>query len=145
MCLLYSARIVESRPPRTVVGGLCDDENVGAGPHRRPGPRWWSHNGDNYRTLKRGPIAPREWGGPAGVHHDPDLFVYVHPEQPGTLPPSCVDAGDSNDDGSLDVSDGIYSLAALFILGSPPPPEPHSACGPDVTADEITCQAFNCP
>ena len=64
---------------------------------------------------------------------------------PGTLPPSCVDAGDSNDDGSLDVSDGIYSLAALFILGSPPPPEPHSACGPDVTADEITCQAFNCP
>ncbi|MBI4601398.1 MAG: hypothetical protein HY721_05475 [Planctomycetes bacterium] len=47
---------------------------------------------------------------------------------------SCEDACDTNDDGELNISDGIYTLSFLFSGGRAPPP-PHGADGPDPTRD----------
>ncbi|MFN0056970.1 MAG: hypothetical protein ACKVX7_00805 [Planctomycetota bacterium] len=55
--------------------------------------------------------------------------------------PDCSDACDGNDDGSLDVGDMISILSALFG-GGPPLPAPNS-CGPDLTSDSLTCDAFS--
>ena len=57
----------------------------------------------------------------------------------------CLDAADANDDGELDLSDGIFTLNRLF-LGGAAPPEPSEACGSDGTADELSCEIFTpCP
>jgi len=55
--------------------------------------------------------------------------------------PRCLKAADSNDSGSLEVADAVYLLGYLFAEGAEPPP-PFSACGPDPTPDELTCEAF---
>lgn len=55
---------------------------------------------------------------------------------PDPLP--CDDAADANDDGKLQVTDSIYTLGYLFLAG-PAPPEPSAACGPDPTADSLSC------
>ncbi|MFQ5653261.1 MAG: hypothetical protein ACE5GW_00845, partial [Planctomycetota bacterium] len=52
---------------------------------------------------------------------------------------ACQDAGDTNDDGGLDISDAIYLLSYLFLPGSPPPPPPHPGAGQDPTPDPLTC------
>jgi hypothetical protein len=36
--------------------------------------------------------------------------------------PSCADAEDANDDGSLDLSDAVSFLGYLFLTGEKPPP-----------------------
>jgi hypothetical protein len=57
----------------------------------------------------------------------------------------CRKAADSNDDGKLDVTDPIISLGYLF-LGGPAPGRPFEACGPDPTADTLSCASFAaCP
>ena len=48
---------------------------------------------------------------------------------------------DSNDNGMVDISDGLHSLNFLFSNG-PAPPAPGGACGPDPTLDAITCAAY---
>jgi len=57
---------------------------------------------------------------------------------------SCVDAADVDDNGQVEVTDVIDLLGHLF-LGGDPPAEPFSACDIDPTADELTCESFNCP
>ena len=52
---------------------------------------------------------------------------------------------DGNGDGTVDVSDAIYSLASLFSGGGLPP-APHVDCGIDPTPDSLTCDDFGpCP
>jgi hypothetical protein len=52
-------------------------------------------------------------------------------------PGGCADACDSNDDGSLDVSDPVHMLIRLFVDGVPLP-EPLD-CGADPTEDGLAC------
>jgi hypothetical protein len=50
----------------------------------------------------------------------------------------CLDAGDGNDDGTLDITDAIFILAHLF-LGGPAPPRPYPEPGDDPTPDALGC------
>jgi hypothetical protein len=52
--------------------------------------------------------------------------------------PSCVDAADANDDGSLDIADPIALLGSLF-LGQGPLRAPAWTCGIDTTLDTLDC------
>jgi len=54
------------------------------------------------------------------------------------LPASCLDANDVNDDGTLDLGDGVYLLYYLYLSGEPPPP-PFPGCGTDVVIDLLDC------
>ena len=48
-----------------------------------------------------------------------------------------IDAADSDDDGSNNITGPIYELNFLF-LGGPPLPVPRMAtCGPDATPDDL--------
>lgn len=59
--------------------------------------------------------------------------------------PSCSDACDCNDDGTLNIADAVSMLAVLFSGGAPPAP-PFPGCGPDPSADALTCISFPpCP
>ncbi|MDG1455003.1 MAG: hypothetical protein P8R38_02235, partial [Planctomycetota bacterium] len=58
--------------------------------------------------------------------------------------PSCLDATDVNDDGSLDISDGVALLTYLF--GTANLPAPGETCGSDPTSDGLDCSSYpNCP
>jgi len=71
------------------------------------------------------------------------LLLYVFGE--GTEP-NCLDAGDVNDDSLIDVADPIYVLDALFASAAPPPAPGFVTCGPDPTADTLSCDLYNsCP
>jgi len=65
-------------------------------------------------------------------------FVFL-----GNTAPTCLDAADVNDDGELDLSDGVALLNYVFTGGPPPPPpSPEDACpGADPTADGLDCAA----
>ncbi|HNR98277.1 MAG TPA: dockerin type I repeat-containing protein [Planctomycetota bacterium] len=52
--------------------------------------------------------------------------------------PTCMDALDSDDNGRVDVADSITLLQYFFSVRRPPP-APSTTCGPDPTADELTC------
>ncbi|MFN0060767.1 MAG: dockerin type I repeat-containing protein [Planctomycetota bacterium] len=58
----------------------------------------------------------------------------------GAPAPSCAKAADANDDGSVNIADAVTILNRLFVPGSPllPAPGP-TTCGPDPTADALTC------
>jgi hypothetical protein len=51
----------------------------------------------------------------------------------------CLDAADVDDDGGVSLSDAVYLLNALF-RGTAPPPAPFPFCGPDPTADGLSCE-----
>ncbi len=53
----------------------------------------------------------------------------------------CLQAADANDDGKTQISDPIYLLGYLFAKTAPPPP-PFPRCGPDPTADLLTCDSY---
>ena len=53
----------------------------------------------------------------------------------------CEDAMDTNDDGILDISDPIFSLAYMF-LGGPEPALPGVECGTDPTKDTLGCEDY---
>ncbi len=59
---------------------------------------------------------------------------------------ACDDAADADDGGSLDLTDAVRVLSHLF-RGGPAPPDPGpDVCGPDPTADDLTCESSNaCP
>jgi hypothetical protein len=59
----------------------------------------------------------------------------------GDKEPRCLEAADADDSGELDVTDAIRSLTYLFLEGEPPA-EPFSACGPDPTPDDLTCEDY---
>ena len=74
-----------------------------------------------------------------------------HLFQEGFPEPPCSDAADSNDNGILDISDAVAVLNWLFLGGvKPAPPSPSGAgylssdCGPDPTADDISCASSFC-
>jgi hypothetical protein len=53
--------------------------------------------------------------------------------------PGCDDAGDSNDDGKVDIADPVFSFGYLF-LGTREPPPPFPAAGADPTPDGLRCR-----
>jgi hypothetical protein len=61
----------------------------------------------------------------------------------GAPEPACLDAGDADDSGALNVTDCIHLLEFLFRGGSPPLP-PFADCGVDPTADTLHCGAATC-
>ncbi|MDE0958069.1 MAG: right-handed parallel beta-helix repeat-containing protein [Planctomycetota bacterium] len=63
----------------------------------------------------------------------------------GQVISSCQDAQDTNDDGSLDISDPLLLLLYLYSGGSQPP-APGLTCGDDPTADALECAGSpGCP
>jgi hypothetical protein len=58
----------------------------------------------------------------------------------GPTPP-CLTAADADDTGEITMGDGVYVLMYLFAGGSPPA-APFPLCGPDVTPDALTCEAY---
>ncbi len=52
----------------------------------------------------------------------------------------CNDAVDTNDDGQMDMSDGMNVMISLFLNGAPIPPP--NVCGVDPTADELSCEGY---
>jgi hypothetical protein len=70
----------------------------------------------------------------------------------GGSTPTCLDACDANDSGVIDISDAAFLLTWQFLAGpAPPPPTPVPgplplvACGPDPSADALTCVLHLCP
>ncbi|MEM7164344.1 MAG: hypothetical protein AAF581_02715 [Planctomycetota bacterium] len=72
------------------------------------------------------------------------LLSYLFPTgAPPTL--SCEDACDGNDDGTLNLTDAVALLNALFATPPIALPEP-LLCGADPSASALTCAAFaSCP
>ncbi|MCZ6793827.1 MAG: hypothetical protein O7J95_09480 [Planctomycetota bacterium] len=68
------------------------------------------------------------------------VFVLSYLFGGGATPP-CIKAADTNDTGVIDLTDGVLVLNYLFATGAEPNP-PFAECGPDPTADELTCDAF---
>ena len=54
----------------------------------------------------------------------------------------CVNAANSNDDGAINVADGIALLGYLFS-GTGDLPMPFPACGTDSTVDNLECNLYN--
>ena len=54
-------------------------------------------------------------------------------------PLRCLDAGDSDDNGSVNIGDVMYVLHYLFQDGPPPPP-PFDGLGTDATDDALGCE-----
>lgn len=63
---------------------------------------------------------------------------------PGAPAPACQDAADANDDSAVDISDAIRILAWGFVFGPPLPAPGSDDCGPDLTADGLTCSYSAC-
>jgi hypothetical protein len=59
----------------------------------------------------------------------------------GGIKPACDDAVDTDDTGSMDITDAVRLLDHLFRSG-PAPPAPHPEPGPDPTADALRCRGF---
>ncbi len=58
----------------------------------------------------------------------------------------CQDAADSNDSGKVDLSDALYTLSYMFTGGPVPAAPGIDACGPDPSADGLTCDLSpGCP
>ena len=55
----------------------------------------------------------------------------------------CHDALDSDDSGTIEISDPIYLLNYLFLAGAAPP-SPFNECGPDPTDDTLDCDEYLC-
>jgi hypothetical protein len=59
----------------------------------------------------------------------------------GCPPITCMAALDANDDGRVDMADGIWTGNYLFS-GGPPPPPPFPNFGLDPTPDNLTCDEY---
>ncbi len=64
--------------------------------------------------------------------------LYV-PEEPA---PYCLDAADSNDDGTVDMGDARFIMFYLYVPASPPLPEPFPETGTDPTPDYLGCTSY---
>lgn len=67
------------------------------------------------------------------------LLAYL---QAGGPAPGCMDAGDVNDDGQIDIADPVWLLSYVFASGPPPEP-PFPGCGRDPTPDNLTCDVYD--
>ena len=63
---------------------------------------------------------------------------YVTNQCPECPPITCQSALDANDDGRVDIADGVW-LANYLFTGGPPPPPPFPNPGIDPTPDPLTC------
>ena len=82
----------------------------------------------------------------SGAHELTDGIFIVNHLFLGRGDPTCRDAADTNDDGSIDTSDAIALFEFLFLGGSLPPLPGPGLCGLDATEDELTCESFAvCP
>ena len=63
---------------------------------------------------------------------------YVTNQCPECPPITCQSALDANDDGDVDIADGVW-LANYLFTGGPPPPPPFPEPGFDPTPDDLTC------
>ena len=63
-----------------------------------------------------------------------------------TLATTCEDAADFNDDGVIELQDALDLLANWWAFGNPGILSPPGVlnCGPDPTADALTCVAYDC-
>lgn len=59
----------------------------------------------------------------------------------GGVSPACEDAVDTDDTGTLEITDAVRLLNHLF-LSAPPPPPPYPEPGRDPTADALGCRGF---
>ena len=58
--------------------------------------------------------------------------------------PECLDAADVDDSGDLLLTDAVYLFRFLFFGLSPSPSAPGPLeCGPDPTADRVSCDQFS--
>ncbi|MEC9476696.1 MAG: hypothetical protein VX764_06640 [Planctomycetota bacterium] len=57
----------------------------------------------------------------------------------------CLDAADADDDGRVDIADGVWMLNYLFNEGEVLPAPGPQVCGPDPTADGLDCSEYDCP
>ena len=57
----------------------------------------------------------------------------------GSAALDCLDAADANDDSAVNLSDPLAIFGFLFLGGAVPPSPGPSSCGPDPTADGLTC------
>ena len=55
---------------------------------------------------------------------------------PGRSGAPCQDAADSDDNGQLNITDGVRILNYLFLGGPAPPAPGPDSCGPDPTSDD---------
>jgi len=66
----------------------------------------------------------------------------------GSDSPTCLESADTNNDATIDISDGIATLQYLFNGGPPPaaPGPPEAPCGLDVdepgSAGDLGCEAY---
>jgi len=66
----------------------------------------------------------------------------------GSDSPTCLESADTNNDATIDISDGIATLQYLFNGGPPPaaPGPPEAPCGSDVdepgSAGDLGCEAY---
>ncbi|MBN1442419.1 MAG: DUF2271 domain-containing protein [Planctomycetes bacterium] len=74
----------------------------------------------------------------SGVRELTDAIYILNYLYLGQSGPACLSAADSNDDGSVDVSDAVTLLVHLF-LDARPLPEPYAACGQDPSPDDLLC------
>ena len=51
---------------------------------------------------------------------------------------NCLDAADTDDNGTVETIDAISIMRYLFLRG-PAPPHPSTSCGIDTTADSLDC------
>ena len=70
-----------------------------------------------------------------------DVVTVVDYHFLGTTAPPCLKSVDINDDGRINIADAIGLLTYLYRGGSPPA-SPHPGCGPDPTADTLSCEMF---
>jgi len=64
------------------------------------------------------------------------LYLFAAGAEPG-----CLDTADVDDTGAVNLGDATFLLAHLFQRGSPPA-APTSECGPDPSADGLSCSSF---
>jgi hypothetical protein len=63
----------------------------------------------------------------------------------GAAPLSCPDAGDADDNGVLEITDAVATLAYLFSGGGPPALPGPDICGFDPTVDDAgPCDSTGC-
>jgi hypothetical protein len=56
----------------------------------------------------------------------------------------CADAADTDDDGTLGISDSIAILGFLFARDAPPPGPGPAGCGGDPSPDGLSCDIGTC-
>ena len=62
----------------------------------------------------------------------------------GGAEPTCQDSADADNNGSLQLTDGVFILMFLFNGGAPPP-DPGAECGVDPAdpADAMACDSYD--